>query len=126
MRKHPRIGYEIIKDSPSTYLRMGALIALGHHEKFDGSGYPHGLVGDHIPLPARIVAIADVFDALTSTRPYKEAWDVEAAFEYIERQRGTHFDPRLVDAFVETREETLRIRRELSDVPPDSGSLLNQ
>jgi two-component system response regulator RpfG len=125
MRKHPRIGYEIIKDSPSTYLRMGALIALGHHEKFDGSGYPHGLVGDHIPLPARIVAVADVFDALTSARPYKEAWDPEAAFDYIERQRGTHFDPRLVDAFVEARAEVLRIRSELSDSPVAERTLLN-
>jgi two-component system response regulator RpfG len=127
MRRHPQIGYEIIKDSPSTYLRMGALIALGHHEKFDGSGYPYGLVGDHIPLPARIVAIADVFDALTSQRPYKKAWEPEAAYEYIEGQRGTHFDPRLVDAFVEAREETQEIRRELGDQSKSqSGPLLNQ
>jgi two-component system response regulator RpfG len=127
MRRHPQIGYEIIKDSPSTYLRMGALIALGHHEKFDGSGYPHGLVGDHIPLPARIVALADVFDALTSQRPYKSAWEPDAAYDYIARQRGSHFDPRLVDAFLEARDETLRIRGELSDqAAAQAGPLLNQ
>jgi two-component system response regulator RpfG len=127
MRRHPLIGYEIIKDSPSTYLRLGALIALGHHEKFDGSGYPHGLVGDHIPLAARIVAIADVFDALTSIRPYKAAWGMEEAFAYIGAQRGSHFDPRLVDAFMEARDEALKIRQELSDtLPPAPGTLLNQ
>ncbi len=127
MRKHPLIGYEIIKDSPSTYLRMGALIALGHHEKFDGSGYPHGLVGDHIPLAARIVAVADVFDALTSVRPYKKAWPPDEAYEYLRGQRGTHFDPRLVDAFWECREQTREIRRELGDSLPEAqGALLNQ
>ena len=118
MRRHPLIGYEIIKDSPSSYLRMGALIALGHHEKFDGSGYPHGLVGDHIPLVARIVAIADVFDALTSVRPYKEAWPVEDAYAYIQEQRGQHFDPRLVSAFLEVRKETLAIYHEYADSMP--------
>jgi two-component system response regulator RpfG len=126
MRKHPQIGYEIIKDSPSSYLRMGALVALGHHEKFDGSGYPHGLVGDHIPLSARIVAVADVFDALTSERPYKQAWEVEQAYDYIRSQRGSHFDPRLVDAFFEARDETLHIRRELSDSRPPPDPMLNQ
>jgi putative two-component system response regulator len=97
---------------------MGALIALGHHEKFDGSGYPHGLVGDHIPLAARIVAIADVFDALTTERPYKQAWDVDRALEYIVHHRGSHFDPRLVDAFCGVRAEALAIRRELTDSGP--------
>ena len=74
MRRHPVIGHEILKGSASKYVRMGALIALGHHEKYDGSGYPNGLVGDHIPLCARIVAVADVYDALTTARPYKGAW----------------------------------------------------
>src|SRR5688572_30258684 len=72
MRRHPVIGHEILKGSASKYVRMGALIALGHHEKYDGSGYPNGLVGDHIPLCARIVAVADVYDALTSVRPRSE------------------------------------------------------
>src|SRR5215467_7984966 len=74
MKSHPRIGYDILKGSPSKYLSMGALIALGHHERFDGSGYPNGLHGDDIPIVARVVAIADVFDALVSERPYKHAW----------------------------------------------------
>jgi len=121
MQRHPVIGYEILKDSPSKYLRMGALIALGHHEKFDGSGYPYGLVGDHIPLPARIVAVADVYDALTSRRPYKAAWLSEEAFKYLQTHRGAHFDPMLVDAFLNVREDALAIQEELKDViPPDA------
>jgi HD-GYP domain-containing protein (c-di-GMP phosphodiesterase class II) len=91
---------------------MGALIALGHHEKHDGSGYPAGLAGDHIPLFARIVAVADVFDALTSLRPYKPAWEAEDAFEYIRQQRGRHFDPRLVDAFLGMRKEIVAFQHE--------------
>ena len=115
MQRHPVIGYEILKDSPSKYLRMGALIALGHHEKFDGSGYPYGLVGDHIPLPARIVAVADVYDALTSRRPYKAAWLSDEAFKYLQSNRRAHFDPMLVDAFVGAREDALAIQEELKD-----------
>jgi two-component system response regulator RpfG len=118
MQRHPVIGYEILKDSPSKYLRMGALIALGHHERFDGSGYPYGLVGDHIPLPARIVAVADVYDALTSRRPYKAAWLSEEAVKYLQAHRGAHFDPILVDAFLRVREEALAIQEELKDTDP--------
>jgi two-component system response regulator RpfG len=121
MQRHPVIGYEILKDSPSKYLRMGALIALGHHEKFDGSGYPYGLVGDHIPLPARIVAVADVYDALTSKRSYKTAWLSEEAFKYLQAHRRTHFDPVLVDAFLGVCGQALAIQEELKDVLP-SGS----
>lgn len=115
MRKHPTIGHEILKDSPSKYLRMGALIALGHHEKHDGTGYPNGLSGDDIPLPARIVAIADVYDALTSTRPYKDAWDSDRAFAYLSEHRGTHLDPELTDAFLRMRGDVIRIQHELRD-----------
>lgn len=115
MRQHPVMGYEIIKDSPSKYLRMGALIALGHHEKFDGTGYPSGLVGDAIPLPARIVAVADVFDALTTVRPYKGAWPSEQAFAYLTKNAGAHFDRRLVDAFIGVTADALRIQHELRD-----------
>ena len=94
------IGHEILKGSASKYVRMGALIALGHHEKYDGSGYPNGLVGDHIPLCARIVAVADVFDALTSARPYKTGVaSRRRPSSTSTAQRGRHFDPRLVDAF---------------------------
>ena len=127
MRAHPQIGYEILKDSPSRYLRMGALIALGHHEKFDGSGYPLGLVGDHIPLPARIVAVADVFDALTSVRPYKAAWTAHQAFDYLRSQSGSHLDPALVNAFLRVSDQTLAIQQELMDGAPKAlASSLNQ
>src|SRR5574341_827285 len=115
MRKHPVIGHEILKGSASKYVRMGALIALGHHEKYDGSGYPNGLVGDHVPLCARIVAVADVYDALTSVRPYKKAWPSEQAFDYLTSQTGRHFDPRMVEVFVGMRAEVLEIQNEWRD-----------
>ena len=115
MRQHALIGYEILKDSPSKYLRMGALIALGHHEKVDGTGYPNGLVGDHIPLPARIVAVADVYDALTSVRPYKQAWPNDRALQFLAENRGTHLDGELVDAFLRMRDDVARIQHELRD-----------
>ena len=115
MRRHPLIGHEILKGSASKYVRMGALVALGHHEKYDGSGYPNGLVGDHIPLCARIVAVADVYDALTSVRPYKKAWSSEEAFGYVRAQAGRHFDPRMVEAFLGARKEVLEIQNEWAD-----------
>jgi two-component system response regulator RpfG len=115
MRRHPLIGHEILKGSASKYVRMGALIALGHHEKYDGSGYPNGLVGDHVPLCARIVAVADVYDALTSVRPYKSAWTSEHAFDYVRTQSGKHFDPRMVEAFLGARKEVVQIQHEWSD-----------
>jgi two-component system response regulator RpfG len=118
MRRHPLIGHEILKGSASKYVRMGALIALGHHEKYDGSGYPNGLEGDHIPLCARIVAVADVFDALTSVRPYKNAWSSEQAFDYLVAQRGKHFDPRLVEAFAGAKREVAGIQSEWRDSQP--------
>jgi two-component system response regulator RpfG len=122
MRRHPLIGHEILKGSASKYVRMGALIALGHHEKFDGSGYPNGLVGDHIPLCARIVAVADVYDALTSPRPYKQAWPAERAFQYLAAQRGRHFDARLVDAFISLRREITEIQSQWQDPGPAAAS----
>jgi two-component system response regulator RpfG len=115
MRTHPRIGYDILKGSPSKYLSMGAIIALGHHEKFDGSGYPNGLHGDDIPLVARIVAVADVFDALVSERPYKHAWPVSEGIDYLKTQRGRHFDPRCVDAFLADPNKIEGIIKELGD-----------
>jgi response regulator RpfG family c-di-GMP phosphodiesterase len=121
MRRHPLIGHEILKGSASKYVRMGALIALGHHEKYDGTGYPNGLVGDHIPLSARIVAVADVFDALTSLRPYKQAWPAERAFQYLAGQRGRHFDPRLADAFISMRTEIMEIQSEWRDPTAATG-----
>ncbi len=115
MRRHPLIGHELLADSPSRYLQMGAVIALGHHERFDGSGYPLGLVGELIPLPARIVAVADVFDALMSKRPYKEAWTFQDALAYIQSERGGHFDPACVRAFELRIDGVAAIMRELGD-----------
>ena len=115
MRAHPVIGHEILKESASKYMRMGALIALGHHERFDGSGYPNGTAGEDIPLCARIVALADVYDALTSARPYKAAWPDSEVLEYFHVQRGRHFDPELVDAFLSMHDRALRVRREFQD-----------
>src|SRR6202795_178664 len=103
MKNHPRMGYDILKGSPSKYLSMGAIIALGHHEKYDGSGDPNGLHGEDIPLVARVVAVADVFDALVSDRPYKRACRTEEAIEYMKSHGGSHFDPRCVDAFLADR-----------------------
>jgi two-component system response regulator RpfG len=123
MRRHPVIGHEILKGSASKYVRMGALIALGHHEKYDGSGYPNGLVGDHIPLCARIVAVADVYDALTSLRPYKKPWASAQAFEYVTSQAGGHFDPRLVEAFDGMKKEVMQIQNQWRDPPGAIGKL---
>ncbi|MNV05487.1 Cyclic di-GMP phosphodiesterase response regulator RpfG [compost metagenome] len=109
MRRHPRIGYELLSGSQNRFIQVGALIALRHHERYDGSGYPDGLIGDAIPLEARIVAVADVFDALISPRPYKEAWTMEATLAYLYAQRGRLFDPRCVDAL-------LRGRQQLDDI----------
>ncbi len=115
MKTHPRMGYDILKDSPSKYLSMGAIIALGHHERFDGSGYPNGLHGEDIPVVARIVAVADVFDALISERPYKHAWSTDEGFAYLISQKGRHFDPRCVDAFLSGADKVREIQRAYAD-----------
>jgi two-component system response regulator RpfG len=99
---------------------MGALIALRHHERWDGSGYPEGLKGNDIPLPARIVAVADVFDALTSERPYKRAWSADEAFDYMRANRGTLFDPACIDAMFSQEARILDILN-ASLVPPKVG-----
>jgi putative two-component system response regulator len=98
---------------------MAAEIALDHHEKANGSGYPNGLVGEAIPLAARIVAVADVFDALTSTRPYKRAWEVGRAVALLGEGRGRHFDPQCVDAFLSDFDAILAIREQFQDSPGD-------
>jgi two-component system, response regulator RpfG len=115
MKGHPRIGYDILKGSPSKYLSMGAIIALGHHEKYDGSGYPTGLHGEDIPIVARIVAVADVFDALVTERPYKQAWSIEDGFAYLQAQKGKHFDANCVDAFSAGVERVREIHAAYSD-----------
>jgi two-component system response regulator RpfG len=98
MKSHTLIGYDILKDSSSPFVQRGAEIALAHHEKFDGSGYPYGIRGEDIPLSARIVAVADVYDALTSVRSYKPAWPSSQACEYVVEHAGSQFDPVCVKA----------------------------
>lgn len=110
MKRHPQIGAEIIGDHGSELLRMSREIALCHHEKWDGGGYPNGLRGADIPLSARIVAVADVFDALTSERPYKKAWTVDRALAHMSAQSGQHFDPDLIAAFHDVLETVLEIK----------------
>ena len=115
MRTHTTIGFSMLQGSPSRYLEMAACVAYAHHEKFDGSGYPLGLAGEDIPLAARIVAIADVYDALTSIRPYKQAWAAEETRNHLLAQRGKHFDPVLLDQFLACSDEVSRIRQEFDD-----------
>ncbi|MEO5342889.1 MAG: two-component system response regulator [Gammaproteobacteria bacterium SHHR-1] len=115
MQQHTLIGAEIIGDNPNPLLQMARTIALTHHEKWDGSGYPQGLAGEDIPLEGRICAIADVFDALTSVRPYKKAWSVEDAAALIERDSGSHFDPRLTPLFKQVLPEILNFRKSYMD-----------
>ena len=94
---------------------MSRIIALTHHEKWDGSGYPDGMAGEEIPLEGRIVAVADVFDALTSERPYKHAWSVEKAMQYIDNESGRHFDPLLVQLFHEVLDDAIDIKEKYAD-----------
>lgn len=115
MKQHARIGAEIIGDDSSTLLQMARRVALCHHEKWDGSGYPQGLVGKAIPIEARIIALADVFDALTSKRPYKEAWPIETTVDYIQNESGKQFDPELVAAFIQALPKITAIRAQLLD-----------
>ena len=110
MKQHSMFGYELLKGSSSRVLQAGAEIARGHHEKFDGTGSPTGVRGTDIPLFSRIVAVADVFDALTSERPYKKAWALEAAVDFLVKGSGTHFDPQCVQAFLDAWEEVIEIR----------------
>ena len=112
MRSHAEIGAAIIGEHASGLLKMARLIALTHHEKWDGSGYPKGLKGEEIPHEGRIVAIADVFDALTSVRPYKRAWTVEEAIEAMRRDSGKHFDPQLVELFIANLPAMLEIKEQ--------------
>jgi two-component system, response regulator RpfG len=108
MKTHTTIGYDILKDSPSPYLQTGALIALNHHEKYDGSGYPNGIAGNKIPIEAKIVAVADVFDSLTNHRPYKKAWSLDKTLEYIQNEKDKHFDPVCVDALISKLNDIIR------------------
>lgn len=116
MKLHTLTGYEIMQNSASRIMQMAADIALGHHEKFDGTGYPKGLKGESIPLSARICAIADVFDALTSERAYKKAWSVDQALDEMEKQSGKHFDPVLVQHFKSILPAITNIKAQYSHV----------
>ncbi len=109
MRRHPLIGYELLSDSSNRFILTSALIALRHHERYDGGGYPDGLAGETIPVYARIVAVADVLDALLSPRPYKEAWELGRALDYVRDQRGQHFDPNCVDALLRNESRIVEI-----------------
>ena len=110
MQEHTTVGHEILAGSDSELLKMAADIALTHHEWFDGSGYPRGLKGEEIPIEGRIVAVADVFDALLSDRPYRPAMSLDEATELIVAERGAHFDPAVVDALLDNLDEAIRLR----------------
>jgi putative two-component system response regulator len=115
MKTHTVIGAKIIGDHPSSLLRAAKITALYHHEKWNGKGYPTNKKGKEIPEIARIVAIADVFDALTSPRPYKRIWSIDEAVDYIKKERGEHFEPGLVDCFIKVLPEIKKIKEKYSD-----------
>jgi putative two-component system response regulator len=115
MKTHVDIGAKLLDGDDSALMNMGKEIAYSYHEKWDGNGYPQGLAGEAIPLSGRIAAIADVFDALLSSRPYKKAWTLDAALQYLEDNRGKHFDPHLVTLFVQLLPDILAIRARFSD-----------
>jgi len=123
MRRHAEIGWEILQGhaTGNRMLQMAAEIAIAHHEKFDGSGYPRGLAGTAIPLMGRVVAVADVFDALTSVRPYKQAWSLEQAADFLRQGSGSHFDPACVDAFFACWDDVLEIRERYRDEAPEAA-----
>ncbi len=142
IKEHCRAGSRIIRDDSTTYIedsagyigdfldqcsspvmRLAALVAESHHEKWDGSGYPRGLSGEEIPIEGRITAICDVFDAVSTARPYKNAFPIEDCFKIIRQGRGTHFDPAIVDAFFRRQSEIIAAFHEYSDVPTSIGSL---
>ena len=118
MKQHTTMGGRILENAESSHLRLAEIIALAHHEKWDGSGYPRGLAGRKIPLVGQIVAISDVFDALTSKRPYKEPFSLEKSFAIIREGRGTHFAPHVVDAFFAVEKKILEIKAKFQDDNP--------
>lgn len=123
MKRHAQYGYEILRGSASALLDVAATIARSHHEKYDGSGYPQGLRGEDIPLHGRIVAVADVFDALTTERPYKAAWELERALGFLRDGMGSHFDPKCVQAFLDRLDDVLAIREQYQDTVPSMAHL---
>jgi response regulator RpfG family c-di-GMP phosphodiesterase len=109
MKTHVNIGHDIFARSKRSTLKAAAIVAGEHHEKFNGEGYPNGLKGDEIHIYGRIVALVDVFDALSHSRCYKEAWDSQEVLRLLEEEKGQHFDPNLVDAFVQNMDEVIKI-----------------
>lgn len=120
MQTHTTIGGDILSGDTSDLLRMAREIALSHHEKWDGSGYPAGLAGNAIPITGRIVALADVFDALTSERPYKKAWSIDDTLQLIRAEAGRHFDPHLVERFLSVIPAVLDIRARYAETEVDA------
>ena len=121
MKQHPLIGARIIGDHKSKLISLARETALFHHEKWDGSGYPHGIAGNAIPIAARIAAICDVFDALTSERPYKKAWSVEQAVAVLKEESGKHFEPAMVELFIANLPEILEIKESYLDTEVYDG-----
>lgn len=115
MKTHTQIGAQIIGEHKSPLLKLAATLSLSHHEKFNGTGYPKGLKGTEIPHQARILSLVDVFDALLSTRPYKQPWPLDKVLALINKERGEHFDPDLVDAFLKDIPAHLEIQAQWSD-----------
>jgi len=115
IKKHPVIAGQILSGSAASLIKLAETIALTHHEKWDGTGYPQGLKAEAIPIEGRITAIADVFDALTTIRPYKKAWDVNEAADFILKNAGSHFDPELAILFIQALPEILVIRAQFPD-----------
>src|SRR5207302_1578563 len=116
VKRHPAIGAGIIGRHANELLEMARVIALTHHEKWDGSGYPRGLKGEAIPLVGRVVAICDAFDALTNVRPYKKAWSEEETIAYLQREAGRHFDPKLVPKFIALMPQIRTVLTQYSEV----------
>ncbi|MFH1811403.1 MAG: HD domain-containing phosphohydrolase [Pseudomonadota bacterium] len=124
IKTHPAIGHRILAGSSSPLLELGAVIALSHHEKYDGSGYPGRLKGEAIPIEGRLAAVADVFDALTTNRVYRDAWSLEKTLQLLVHDRGTHFDPGIGDLFMASLDEVLAIRKQHADrSPTDKGAI---
>jgi response regulator RpfG family c-di-GMP phosphodiesterase len=115
MKKHAELGYQLLNKLDRPLIKMAATIAHEHHEYYDGSGYPAGLMGEHIAIEARIVSLVDVFDALSTRRIYKEPWTDEAIIEYFNNNKGIQFDPELVELFLENFEEIVSIRNVLRE-----------
>jgi putative two-component system response regulator len=116
VRRHTELGSEILGNPRSSLLKLAKTIALTHHEKFDGSGYPLGLAGEDIPLPGRIVAVADVYDALSTKRPYKDPFPRQKCFDILESDRGSHFDPAVLNAFFAAKDQIIETQIAMADL----------